>query len=76
MSLPPPDIEQVWEEAHTLIRAPIEERFTPGCLTDARAAIDVAAPAVAEALAQRDHLINTLRAQVLRLQPTTEKDIA
>lgn len=65
---------KVWDEAHTLIRAAIEERFTPGCLTDARAAIDVAAPAVAEALARRDHIINTLRSQVLRLQPEQEEN--
>lgn len=69
MALPPPTTEHVWDEARTIISDAIEARFTPGCLTDARAAIDVAAPAVAEALAQRDHVINTLRAQVCRLQP-------
>lgn len=72
MTLPPPDVEQVWEEARTLVSVAIEARFTPGCLTDARAAIDVTTPAVAEALAQRDHLITTLRAQVRRLQPHQE----
>lgn len=61
--------QKVWDEAHDLIRAAIEERFVPGCLTDARAAIDVAAPAVAQALAEKDHIIDTLRTQVLRLQP-------
>lgn len=69
MSLPPPNTEHVWDEARTIISAAIEERFIPGCLTDARAAVDAAAPAVAEALAQRDHLITTLRAQIRRLQP-------
>lgn len=72
MTPPPPTVEHVWDEARTIISSAIEERFTPGCLTDARAAIDVAAPAVAEALAKRDHVINTLRAQVLRLQPHQE----
>lgn len=58
-----PDAAEIWDEARAIISAAIEERFVPGCLTDARAAIDVAAPAVAEALAARDHTIAALRAQ-------------
>ncbi|WP_435113341.1 hypothetical protein [Nocardiopsis synnemataformans] len=56
--------KDTWDEAHDLIRDEINRRFVPNCLTDARAAVDVAAPAVAGALAERDRTIAELRSRL------------
>lgn len=70
---PPPITESLWDEAHTLITSATHQLAPSEKPDDTHAAIHALTSHVARAFAERDHLITTLRAQVLRLQTPQEE---
>lgn len=70
---PPPITESLWDEAHTIITSATQQLAPSENPDDTHAAIQALTPHVARALAERDRLITTLRAQVLRLQTPQEE---